>query len=1011
MASVDFNSPGVSTREIDLSGPRTVEPAGIPAGIIGTCTRGPAFVPVTVATLSDFLDKFGKTDGVRMGPYAVIEWLRNAQAVTYLRVLGAGDGAQRSTSGNNQGNVTNAGFVVGQQLPNTTAGAFSHNPYANVNGQLGRVYFLGCYMSDSAGSSYLRDAGLQTGETGSVITRGIVMAPSGVILRLSSSQRGPFNVNNEKPLSDLIANENTTTGSITGSLVLSLGGVAKQEFTVLLNGHIPTSDNPNVITASFDPDALNYFPRVFNTDPRKIETAGHYLYAHFDVHPSQAVPTGSGILLAPSGSGGFIGLTGREEIAFLTTGSLARNSGSTSAPSFENWEDRFSAARTPYFTSQRFGGTIYDLFRVWAVSDGEGPSTEMKVSIENVTPSTDAANLFGRFDLVVRDYRDTDPNKRVLEAYRGVSLDPSSDRYVAKVIGDQRVYFDFDKRTQSQKLVVDGDYEARSNRVRVEISSRIKNDEVPHDALPVGFRGLDHLVTSGSAPLATLSSSGFVNAAYSTNVLNRAVQPPAPLRQHIKLGDGTTARASTDLYWGVQFEIPDSAAQPNKSVKPNATVAGYARKFPTHQTAWANVSTGSNAGAVDTAANGIIDADRFLNNRFTLENVRVQTGSDGKADLSTAKDWAYVRAGTITTDDTNKLRAFSAASDLDTPERRAHFKFSAPMQGGFDGTNIFWRSSALLLDTAVREEMDNTNRGLADGPTVSAFRKGLQIMKNTADVDVKLLAVPGMRHPAVTDEALLATKDRFDALYLMDVEVLDNLNTDVTASDVQTVSVKNTVSNFKARALDNSFGAVYFPDAVVRDEVSPEIGNVQVPASVVALGAYALNDRIGREWLAPAGKKRGKTSAIETSVQLSRANLDSLYDADINPLVARPGDDGVLVWGQKTLQLKSGVLDRVSARRLLINIRRQVREAANRILFEPNRAATLERLKNAIEPRLEQIRKEAGLERHRVTVDATTTTQADVEANIIRGRILIMPTRTAEFISLDFVVTNAGVQV
>ncbi|MAG25287.1 hypothetical protein CMI47_06875, partial [Candidatus Pacearchaeota archaeon] len=127
MAEIVFRSAGVSTREIDVSGRKTsLGPVGTPAGVIGTAESGPAFVPVTVANYSDFANTFGNTDGERFGPLAVNEWLNSAQALTYIRVLGAGDGKKKNAT---TGKVTNAGFVVGQKLPQAN-GNVGANTYA-----------------------------------------------------------------------------------------------------------------------------------------------------------------------------------------------------------------------------------------------------------------------------------------------------------------------------------------------------------------------------------------------------------------------------------------------------------------------------------------------------------------------------------------------------------------------------------------------------------------------------------------------------------------------------------------------------------------------------------------------------------------------------------------------------------------------------------------------------------------------------------------------------------------
>ena len=143
MAERTFKSPGVRAFEIDRSGPTPTGPSGVPAGVIGTAQEGPAFVPVTVSNFSEFEAKFGFLSGDQFGPMAAQEWLRNSGALTYVRVLGAGNAKKRSSS---DGTVTNAGFVVGAELP-LGSGLLGGNSSANENGVLGRTYFLGCYMS------------------------------------------------------------------------------------------------------------------------------------------------------------------------------------------------------------------------------------------------------------------------------------------------------------------------------------------------------------------------------------------------------------------------------------------------------------------------------------------------------------------------------------------------------------------------------------------------------------------------------------------------------------------------------------------------------------------------------------------------------------------------------------------------------------------------------------------------------------------------------------------------
>ena len=367
MAQLKFGSAGVTAREIDLSGPVAQQPQGVPAGVIGTSLKGPAFVPVTVGLIDDFYAKFGVTDGQKFGPLAVSEWLRNAQALTYLKVLGAGDGNQRNTQ---TGIVNNAGFTVGEQQPNSdNSGILSANPYAVSGGAPGRTYILGCFMSESAGSTVFSAAGLQSGSAAQPIVRGVLMAPSGVILTLSSSV-----VASSKPSST--ARSVNTNGACLGSTVLLDNGIAKQDFVLLLNGHMGTDPlYPNVITASFDMTSPNYFANVLNTDPTKYQQAGHYVYASWDIHPATAAVTGLGIL-----TGSIVGQN-IELDAFLLTGSTARDVGSPTAPDFEDFKDRFNHAHTPWVISQPFGGKAQNLFKVHALDDGDGVSRLYKLSI------------------------------------------------------------------------------------------------------------------------------------------------------------------------------------------------------------------------------------------------------------------------------------------------------------------------------------------------------------------------------------------------------------------------------------------------------------------------------------------------------------------------------------------------------------------------------------------------------------------------------------------------------
>ena len=436
----------------------------------------------------------------------------------------------------------------------------------------------------------------------------------------------------------------------------------------------------------------------------------------------------------------------------------------------------------------------------------------------------------------------------------------------------------------------------------------------------------------------------------------------------------------------------------------------YVKYFPTFNLDRTSFSVGDNPGVANQGGS-ILDCDRFNNDKFSLERLKVRTGSTSDGGYADTEQWnsaSYVRNGVISVDHTNKTRSWQI-SDLERAGNISYAKFTFFLQGGFDGSTIFNLDQQDMTNaSAFREMTFTTTQGGTSGPTVAAYRKAVDIMESKADVDIQLLAIPGMRHTSISDYAITAVENRFDAMYVMDIEERDQFNTVITGS-AQRPHVLNTVNAFQGRSLDSSFAAAYFPDMVVVDPSTQ--GNVQVPPSVPVLGAFGLNDQIGHPWFAPAGFSRGALNSVElAAVRLNRTNLDDLYSADINPLTAFPGT-GVVVWGQKTLMADPSALDRINVRRLLINIRRQVRNIANSLLFEPNRQETLEKFTALVNPIMQRIQEQSGVDRYKVIIDPTTTTQADVENNTIRGKIFLQPTRTAEFVSLDFVVTNAGANI
>ena len=392
---------------------------------------------------------------------------------------------------------------------------------------------------------------------------------------------------------------------------------------------------------------------------------------------------------------------------------------------------------------------------------------------------------------------------------------------------------------------------------------------------------------------------------------------------------------------------------------------------------------------------GTYSFSKLSSESFSLENI-----------FWDRSDWAsavYERSGSS---DNSNLSAF----DISTAAKGGNvkfLKFRCLMQGGFDGLNIFNKEKAALSTVAAHREANEEVVGSNKftGPTVESFKRAIDVLSDKSATEIQLLAIPGIREPLVTDYAITACESRFDAMLVMDIQESDKDSVVITSSDIKP-HVGQTITTFENRGLDTSFAAAYFPDVISRR--SSNNTPIQVPPSVCMLGVMSQNDTLADPWFAPAGLTRGRLNASNAKVQMNRDLLNDLYDADINPIYVPSGrTNEVYAFGQKTLLQNQSALDRINVRRLLINIRRRVKAVANTLLFEPNRASTLNRFSSLVEPIMSEVQARQGVERYKVQIDTSTTTQNDIENNTIRGKVYLQPTKSVEFISLDFVVTNS----
>jgi phage tail sheath protein FI len=226
----------------------------------------------------------------------------------------------------------------------------------------------------------------------------------------------------------------------------------------------------------------------------------------------------------------------------------------------------------------------------------------------------------------------------------------------------------------------------------------------------------------------------------------------------------------------------------------------------------------------------------------------------------------------------------------------------------------------------------------------------------------------------------------------------------ITEMAIAGVGVSST--NTKAAELDTNYAATYYPWVKTIDINTNKL--VTVPPSVLLPAVFAANDRVAAEWFAPAGLNRGGLiGAVDVLDRLTQSERDTLYEAKVNPICQFPGQ-GIVVWGQKTLQDKPSALDRINVRRLLLTVRKYIASTSKYLVFEQNTSTTRNRFLNIVNPYLESIQQRQGLYAFRVVMDETNNTPDVVDRNIMKGAIYLQPTKTAEFIQIDFNILPTG---
>lgn len=967
-----FKSPGIFLNEIDQS-QLAQEPAPVGPIIVGRAQRGPAMRPVTVASYEEFVATFGEPvagldssgdiwrsgtpAGPTYGPYAAQAWLANNPTVTYIRLLGTQTANPTATSDNNAGK---AGWTVGGPSPSAARGA----------------YGLFIFPSSSESSQILH------GSLAAVwYCTGSVPVLSGTVFGQAS----------------------TTTQRNNGLAIMSdVSGV----FTVYMSGTSGAGVDTN-LNKSFDfkPTSDKFVRKVFNTNPQN---------ANRDANSGPGTTS-------TSFYGYWLGETFENDIAYnVFSGSNYPLQGTNGVATTSvgiilpiRFEDRLgyypsesTAARTGWIIGQASPGIVPDfdarnqkkLFRFIALDAGDWIRNNLKVTINNITAPQNNAQKFGTFDVEIRRVSDTDSNKVLIESYASCTLDPDSPNYIARRIGD--TYYSWDEENRTLNSI--GDNPNKSNFVRVEMAT----DYTPIAGdIPFGILGpLRYDAVRSTTTLTVNGGGGYV---YGTSSCFAATS-----------SNNLTASAGTSGQ-SFNFRFPNSRARVSSS-EDSLTTYKLADWGATTTRTPSSILYNDNIN--DILRLPLTGATNFTNGTegsglsyawyFSLDDVRI-TGSEYVSGSWQNKYFVWTVQSKATSGINGSYTAVSGtfAGLLNTEGVNS---FTTTFQGGIDGFNVF--EGEPLRNNLMSSATDQNSY------VYYTYRRAIDTVRDPEVAEGNIFSIPGLVYEPLTEYAIQMAESRGDVLAVIDASSgANNLATYITKqeksdnaqqSTSRVATVDNVVSRMKDRNLNSSYGATYYPWVQISDSTTGKV--IPVPPSIVAIGAMSYTDTVQAPWFAPAGFNRGGLSTGNAGVnvvnivkKLSQADRDKLYPVNVNPIASFP-NEGIVIFGQKTLQAVPSALDRINVRRLMIYIKRGINIISKQILFEPNVETTWNNFKDRADPFLADVKSRFGLTDYRLILDSTTTTPDLIDQNIMYAKIYLKPARAIEFIAIDFFITKTG---
>ena len=621
--------------------------------------------------------------------------------------------------------------------------------------------------------------------------------------------------------------------------------------------------------------------------------------------------------------------------------------------------EQYQTPATPYLVSELRGNQVDRLFRVILIADGNSANNLVKVSIANISFANST------FDVIVRDYFDTDANPVVLEKFTNCSLNPGENNFVAKKVGTSN-----------------GEFELKSKFIMLEM-----DEDAPIDALPCGFEGYVFREYSGA-------KSPFILYKTKYNTPGEVIYNP-PFGNSV--GGTNSTRSAGDkvrkTYLGVSNTVGIDSDFFMYGGKQNPSNIGTA----TEGNDWAYLTKGFH---MDSGATVVTIAGGYATSGETAFEVGEAEFRSEPTDQTNPYYRLNSRKFTVSPkggfDGWDIYREYRSNQDTFRLGGTGYLAGAAPSVSFPTATG--WGQ---FKQITVGE--DSTGWANTD---YYAYLLGQKTFENPEAVNINIFATPGIdyvNHSNLVEDAIdMVETDRADSIYIcttpdykMYVPNTSSFNTDFIYPD-------EAVDNLEETAIDSNYTATYYPWILTRDSVNNT--QVYIPATSEVVKNLALTDNIAFPWFATAGYTRGLVTAVKARKKLTQDDRDTLYQGRLNP-IATFSDVGTVIWGNKTLQIRESALDRINVRRLLLQARKLISAVAVRLLFEQNDDQVRQDFLDSVNPILDSIRRDRGLIDFRVVVE---NTPEDLDNNQLTGKIYLKPTRALEFIDIEFLITPTG---